>query len=61
MRALHRALGTHGFVREAPDDLNRAEPAGAMKTTPRDVFCYLIHGGKSRAPHGARALIERLD
>lgn len=43
----------------APDDLARisAEPA---KKAPRDVFAYLIHEGKVRAPAGAMELIKRL-
>lgn len=42
----------------APDDLEcLAKPA---KKQPRDVFAYLIHEGKVRAPAGAAALIERL-
>lgn len=42
-----------------PDDLARisAEPA---KKAPRDVFAYLIHEGKVRAPAGAMELIKRL-
>jgi hypothetical protein len=30
------------------------------KEMPRDVFAYVIHEGKVRAPAGAMALIERL-
>ncbi len=42
----------------APEDLEcLAKP---MKKQPRDVFAYLIHEGKVRAPAGAMALIERL-
>jgi uncharacterized protein YecE (DUF72 family) len=46
----------------APDDLplvdaNNKAPA---KVGPRDVFAYVIHEGKVRAPAGAMALIERL-
>src|ERR1700676_1386678 len=44
----------------APDDLPRVGPARAAKT-PRDVFAYVIHEGKIRAPAGAVALIERLN
>src|SRR5436190_4460622 len=43
----------------APDDLPRIEPAKA-KSKPRDVFAYVIHEGKVRAPAAAMALIERL-
>lgn len=45
---------------KAPGDLpcidSSAKPAGA----PRNVFAYVIHEGKIRAPSGAMALIERL-
>ena len=46
---------------EAPEDLPHvdASPAPA-KATPRDVFAYVIHEGKIRAPAAAMALIERL-
>jgi uncharacterized protein YecE (DUF72 family) len=43
-----------------PDDLPRIEPSHAPKSTPRDVFAYVIHEGKVRAPAGAMALIARL-
>jgi hypothetical protein len=39
-------------------DRNRVDPA--MKRTPRDVFAYVIHEGKMRAPSGAMELIERV-
>ncbi len=42
-----------------PDDLNRVGPAG-KKAKPRDVYAYVIHEGKVRAPAAAMALIERL-
>src|SRR6266699_1803228 len=42
-----------------PDDLPRVDPAAAKKT-PRDVFAYVIHEGKVRAPAGAMELIERV-
>jgi uncharacterized protein YecE (DUF72 family) len=44
----------------APDDLPRIAAAAKGKATPRDVFAYVIHEGKVRAPAGAMALIERL-
>ena len=46
----------------APDDLPHIETARARrsKTAPRDVFAYVIHEGKIRAPAGAMALIEQL-
>jgi uncharacterized protein YecE (DUF72 family) len=44
-----------------PDDLPRVDPAWApKKIAPRDVFAYIIHEGKIRAPAAAMALIERL-
>ena len=42
-----------------PDDLPRVD-AGKPKKTPRDVFAYVIHEGKVRAPSGAMELIERV-
>ncbi|GAC1647823.1 MAG: hypothetical protein NVS4B4_21470 [Bradyrhizobium sp.] len=42
-----------------PDDLPRVD-AGAAKKVPRDVFAYVIHGGKVRAPAGAMELIGRV-
>lgn len=42
----------------APDDLPRVDPAPAKKQ-PRDVFAYVIHEGKVRAPAGAMELIAR--
>jgi len=48
----------------APDDLPLVEPPQQTKTAvpsqPRDVFAYVIHEGKVRAPAGAVALIEKL-
>lgn len=44
----------------APDDLPRIDASRQAKATPRDVFAYVIHEGKLRAPAGAMALIERL-
>ena len=43
-----------------PADLPRVSPAEKSKAAPRDVFAYVIHEGKVRAPAGAMALIERL-
>ena len=43
-----------------PDDLPQVDPASAPKPKPRDVFAYVIHEGKVRAPAAAMALIERL-
>jgi uncharacterized protein YecE (DUF72 family) len=44
---------------DAPDDLPRVDPASAKKA-PRDVFAYVIHEGKIRAPSGAMELIARV-
>jgi len=43
-----------------PDDLPRVAAAEKPKPAPRDVFSYVIHEGKVRAPAAAMALIERL-
>ncbi len=43
----------------APPDLPRID-RWQPKRAPRDVFAYVIHEGKVRAPAGAVALIERL-
>jgi uncharacterized protein YecE (DUF72 family) len=45
---------------KAPDDLPRVEPGQKPAATPRQVFAYVIHEGKVRAPAGAMALIQRL-
>ena len=42
-----------------PGDLPRVDPAAAPQT-PRDVFAFIIHEGKVRAPAGAEAIIGRL-
>ena len=42
-----------------PDDLRRVDKIKPEKT-PRDVFAYVIHEGKVRAPAGAMELIERV-
>lgn len=42
-----------------PKDLPRVDKTSVPKK-PRDVFAYVIHEGKIRAPHGAMALIERV-
>jgi uncharacterized protein YecE (DUF72 family) len=41
-----------------PSDLPRVDTKA--KTAPRDVFAYVIHEGKIRAPAAAMALIDRL-
>ena len=43
-----------------PKDLEQVDPKSAPKVAPRDVFAYVIHEGKVRAPAAAMALIERL-
>jgi len=43
----------------APDDLPIVDAAHAAEARPRDVFAFIIHEGKVRAPAGAMALIER--
>jgi uncharacterized protein YecE (DUF72 family) len=43
-----------------PADLPAAAPDDPAPKTPREVFAYIIHEGKIRAPAGAMALIERL-
>ncbi|HEX4410069.1 MAG TPA: DUF72 domain-containing protein [Xanthobacteraceae bacterium] len=44
----------------AVGDLATIETVPTTKAVPRDVFAYVIHEGKVRAPAGAIALIERL-
>jgi uncharacterized protein YecE (DUF72 family) len=43
-----------------PDDLPRADPDVTPTKTARDVFAYVIHEGKVRAPAAAMALIDRV-
>lgn len=43
-----------------PGDLDRADPSCQPPARPRDVFAFIIHEGKVRAPAGAMALIDRL-
>ena len=43
-----------------PADLPMVGPAEDVAVLPRDVFVYFIHNGKTRAPHGAMALMERV-
>jgi uncharacterized protein YecE (DUF72 family) len=45
----------------APDDLPRVDASAKPPVSPREVFAYVIHEGKIRAPAGAMALIERLN
>jgi uncharacterized protein YecE (DUF72 family) len=44
-----------------PDDLPKAAPERSAASEPRDVFAYIIHEGKIRAPQGAMALQSRVD
>ena len=48
-----------------PVDLPRVQPSpkgkSAGKSAPRDVFAYVIHEGKIRAPAGAMALIAQMN
>jgi uncharacterized protein YecE (DUF72 family) len=41
-----------------PDDLEYADAAHKAEVKPREVFAFIIHEGKVRAPAGAMALIE---
>jgi len=43
-----------------PDDLPLVDPGNQPEAKPRDVFAYVIHEGKLRAPAAAMALIERI-
>jgi len=43
-----------------PTDLPRVDAKHKPKAEPRDVFAYVIHEGKVRAPAAAMALIEQL-
>jgi uncharacterized protein YecE (DUF72 family) len=43
-----------------PDDLPAVDTAHRPDVAPRDVFAYVIHEGKVRAPAAAMALIARL-
>ncbi len=43
-----------------PSDLPRVSSVAKSKAAPRDVFAYVIHEGKVRAPAGAMALIASL-
>ncbi|MFI4933436.1 MAG: DUF72 domain-containing protein [Caulobacterales bacterium] len=43
----------------SPDELPIIDQAHQAPKTPRDVFAFVIHEGKIRAPAAAKALIER--
>jgi uncharacterized protein YecE (DUF72 family) len=44
----------------APGDLTMADPANPAPAKPRDVYAFVIHEGKVRAPAAAMAMIERV-
>jgi len=44
-----------------PADLPKVDVGRAAPKAPRDVFAYIIHEGKVRAPHGAEALQAIVD
>ena len=44
----------------APDGLPLADPSHKPAKAERDVFAFIIHEGKVRAPSGAMALIEKV-
>ena len=44
-----------------PDDLPLADPTATVIEAPRDVFVFIIHEGKIRAPQGAIALQRLVD
>ncbi|HYE45327.1 MAG TPA: DUF72 domain-containing protein [Caulobacter sp.] len=44
-----------------PADLPLVDPGQKPAAKPRDVFAFIIHEGKVRAPHGAEALQARVD
>ena len=43
-----------------PEGLTKADPDVVAPGNPRDVFAFIIHEGKVRAPAGAMALIQRV-
>ena len=45
---------------EEPADLPHVTRLAKTKPAPREVFAYVIHEGKIRAPAGAMALIEKI-
>ena len=44
----------------APEDLAPVDPGHTPERKPREVFAFIIHEGKVRAPAGAQAIISRL-
>ncbi len=53
------AGGIDQMLRAEPDDLPKVDKTKPKKM-PRDVFAYVIHEGKVRAPAGAMELIDRV-
>ena len=45
---------------DEPQGLTKVDTAKPAPRNPRDVFAFIIHEGKVRAPAGAMALIERV-
>ena len=45
----------------APADLPAVDPANPAPRTPRDVYAFVIHEGKVRAPAAAMAIIARAE
>jgi len=45
---------------DLPADLPAVAPAAPAPSTPRDVYAFVIHEGKVRAPAAAMAIIQRL-
>jgi uncharacterized protein YecE (DUF72 family) len=43
-----------------PGDLDLIDPSHVPQKTPRDVYCFVIHEGKIRAPAAAMYLIDKL-
>ena len=60
-RRMGRPLANLGRRQSAGRPAARRRQRTTRKPPPRDVFAYVIHEGKVRAPAGAMALIERLD
>ena len=44
----------------APGDLTMADATNPAPVKPRDVYAFVIHEGKVRAPAAAMAMIERV-
>jgi uncharacterized protein YecE (DUF72 family) len=59
INAWAKRLGAWAQGKE-PADLPRVDGKHKPKVAPRDVFAYVIHEGKVRAPAAAMALIERV-